>query len=129
MTKEHQNNEDLYDWIDSLENLILFNGEDKTKAIIRDFIEHLKSKNLLSDKFGDMPFENTVSFDEQIEYPGDIGLEAKIRHFIRWNALVTVLRANKEDDLGSYFNIFISSNSIRNSLQSFFRDLKNLLVI
>ena len=61
-----------------LENLILFNGEDKTKAIIRDFIEHLKSKNLLSDKFGDMPFENTVSFDEQIEYPGDIGLEAKL---------------------------------------------------
>ena len=122
MTKEHQNNEDLYDWIDSLENLILFNGEDKTKAIIRDFIEHLKSKNLLSDKFGDMPFENTVSFDEQIEYPGDIGLEAKIRHFIRWNALVTVLRANKEDDLGGHISTYSSAATLyETAFNHFFR--------
>ena len=122
MAKEHQNNEDLYDWIDSLENLILFNGEDKTKAIIRDFIEHLKSKNLLSDKFGDMPFENTVSFDEQIEYPGDIGLEAKIRHFIRWNALVTVLRANKEDDLGGHISTYSSAATLyETAFNHFFR--------
>ena len=122
MTKEHQNNEDLYDWIDSLENLILFNGEDKTKAIIKDFIEHIKSKNLLSDKFGDMPFENTVSFDEQIEYPGDIGLEAKIRHFIRWNALVTVLRANKEDDLGGHISTYSSAATLyETAFNHFFR--------
>ena len=42
--------------------------------------------------------------------PGDLFMERRIRSLIRWNALVTVLRANKnEDELGGHIATFSSA--------------------
>ena len=42
--------------------------------------------------------------------PGDLFMERRIRSLIRWNALVTVLRANKNDDeLGGHIATFSSA--------------------
>ena len=39
-----KNNPDLIDWIDALENLLLFNGEKDAKQIINEFLIMLKTK-------------------------------------------------------------------------------------
>ena len=43
---------------------------------------------------------------------GDWELEEKIRHFIRWNALITVLKANKELDLGGHISTYSSAATL-----------------
>ena len=102
-------NDDLHDWVDALDNLILFNGYDDSSRIINDFFSYVRNKGLSIDQLTNIPFENSISEFEEIDYPGNLELEKTIRHYIRWNALVTVLKANKDDDLGGHISTFSSA--------------------
>ena len=44
---------------------------------------------------GTPPYLNTIPVDEQPEHPGVREVEHKICSLIRWNAVATVLLANK----------------------------------
>jgi len=103
---------DLEDWIDALENLELFNGNDYTKQVVNQFIAYIDKKNLIDDIYKSIPFENTISHYDELNYPGDWDIEQKIRHFIRWNALIMVLKANKEEDLGGHISTYASAATL-----------------
>ena len=110
MTNHPKKHEELHDWIDALENLILFNGNNDAKELLTQFFSHVANKGLLDESFKELPFENTISKDEEFEHPGDLEIEKKIRHYIRWNALVSVLKANKNDDLGGHISTYSSAS-------------------
>ena len=53
---------------------------------------------------------NTIPVEDEPAYPGNLELERRIRSAIRWNAVMTVLRASKKDlDLGGHMASFQSS--------------------
>ena len=106
------NHEELHDWVDALENLVLFNGKEDASKLIEDFVKYAQNKGLLGSGFTSLPFENSISQYEENEYPGDWDIEEKIRHFIRWNALITVLKANKELDLGGHISTYSSAATL-----------------
>ena len=112
MTKKPKYSEDLNDWVDALENLILFNGKDEAAEILKEFISHAENKGLIDNYLNKPPFINSISADEELDYPGDWKIEEKIRHFIRWNALVTVLKANKDIDLGGHISTYSSAATL-----------------
>ena len=59
------------------------------------------------------PYVNTIPVDEQPPHPGDRELEHRIRSLNRWNAVATVLRANKESsELGGHIASFQSSATL-----------------
>ena len=89
---------DLQDWIDALEDLSLLEGDEHAKELIQQFLQHVQNKGFLSTSFNQLPFENSISHHNERSYPGNWDIEERIRHYIRWNALVTVLKANKELD-------------------------------
>ena len=68
---------DLEDWIDALENLELFNGNDYTKQVVNQFIAYIDKKNLIDDIYKSIPFENTISHYDELNYPGDWDIEEK----------------------------------------------------
>ena len=104
--------DDLVDWIDALENQILFNGRENTSDLVKEFFEYAKKKNLLEQSITKLPFENTISQYEEDVYPGDWDIEQSIRHYIRWNALLMVLKANKNDDLGGHISTYSSASAL-----------------
>ena len=104
--------EEINDWVDALENLILFNGKEGAAELIQNFVKYAENKGLLESSFANLPFENSISQYEEIDYPGDWDLEEKIRHYIRWNALITVLKANKELDLGGHISTYSSAATL-----------------
>ena len=112
--KEPDNNLnlDLNDWIDALENLALLEGNKHAKNVVNEFIKYAKNKGLISDELHSLPFENSISSHEDEKYPGDWHVEEKIRHYIRWNALVMVLKANKELDLGGHISTYSSAATL-----------------
>ena len=92
--KDNQiNNQDLSDWVDALENLLLFEGKEATKDIIRNFIKHANSKGLIDDIHFAI-FENSISEYEE-NYPGDWEIEETIRHYVRWNCSCNSIKSNK----------------------------------
>ena len=106
--KNPNNHEEIADWVDALENLILFNGKEDSSDLMRQFVSYVQNRGLLDDNYLQLPFENLISQYEEEEYPGNWEIEEKIRHFIRWNALVTVLKANKNTDLGGHISTYSS---------------------
>ena len=130
MSENPLNHDELHDWIDALENLVLFNGKKDASEIIQSFVKHAENKGLLDSIIANLPYENSISQFEEIDYPGDWDLEEKIRHFIRWNALVTVLRANKDLDLGGHISTYSSAATLYEvGFNHFFRggDLSDLV--
>ena len=121
MRSKPKDSDELLDWIDALENLILFNGKDDSKRIIREFTSYAKNKGLLDQSDLEFPFENSISADQEEPFPGNWDIEEKIRHYIRWNALITVLKANKELDLGGHISTYSSAATLYEvGFQSFF---------
>ena len=47
-----------HDWVDALDNLILFNGYDDSSRIINDFFSYARNKGLSIDQLTNIPFEN-----------------------------------------------------------------------
>jgi len=112
MKNDPKNQSELQDWVDALENLILFNGKDEASELIQNFVKYAENKGLLESGFANLPFENSISQYEEIDYPGDWDLEERIRHYIRWNALITVLKANKDLDLGGHISTYSSAATL-----------------
>ena len=109
---ENNINNDLYDWIDALQDLSLLEGPEHAQKVINYFLEHISNKGLLPQKYFSLLFENTIDHHQEEKYPGDWDVEEKIRHYIRWNALVTVLKANRNLDLGGHISTYSSAATL-----------------
>ncbi len=59
------------------------------------------------------PYVNTIPREEEPWFPGDEHIERRIRAFIRWNAAMMVVKANKHaDGIGGHLSTFASSASL-----------------
>lgn len=99
------------EWIDSMKSIIQEDGNNRGIFIIRSILKKYKNifnsclkKNLISD------YINTISVENEENYPGNLKLEKKICTAVRWNAIMMVLRASKKKlDLGGHLASFQSS--------------------
>ena len=102
-------NAEFLDWLEALENVILSDGNDYAKDLLNKVVNEAHYKGIHLDGILSPSFKNTVSTDQELPYPGDWQKEEQIRHLIRWNSLVMVLKANKELDLGGHISTYASA--------------------
>ena len=105
-------NVELKEWIEALENVIISDGMDYAESLLQMVVAEAKLKGLDLSKITDLSFKNTVSEFEEEQYPGDLETEERIRHYIRWNSLLMVLKANKDLDLGGHISTFSSAATL-----------------
>ena len=105
-------NTELKEWIEALENTILSDGKEYSKELLKALFTEASLKGIVLDELNDPSFKNTVQSDEELPYPGNWDFEEKIRHFIRWNSLLMVLKANKGDDLGGHISTYSSAATL-----------------
>ena len=104
--------EELQEWIEALENTLLSEGKEYTAELLEKVITEAKYLGIDIESLVNPSFQNTVKIDEEIPFPGDWEKEQKIRHFIRWNSLLTVLKANKDSDLGGHISTYSSAATL-----------------
>ena len=104
-----QLNEEFQEWLESLENIILSDGKEYAKELLARLYTEASYKGINLDTFNSPSFKNSVTSDEELPYPGNWDFEEKIRHLIRWNSLVMVLKANKDLDLGGHISTYASA--------------------
>ena len=98
------------EWVESLDDVIDDQGTDRASFILNELAKHLMDKGAVPSYNLTTPFKNTISPENEAMMPGDLFMERRIRSLIRWNALATVLRANKNDDeLGGHIATFSSA--------------------
>ena len=125
---KNTDNQDFQDLKEALELMILEDGEQYAQQTLEMLYSHALSRGLSLSNIKNTFYENSISIDNQIDYPGNLELEEKILSFIRWNSLLMVLKANKELDLGGHISTYSSAATLYEvGFNHFFRGVEGEL--
>ncbi|AKJ41445.1 pyruvate dehydrogenase (acetyl-transferring), homodimeric type [Pragia fontium] len=103
------------DWLQAIESVIREEGVERAQYLIDQVMASARKAgvNLPSGASSTSDYINTIALADEPAYPGNLDLERRIRSIIRWNSIMTVLRASKKDlELGGHMASFQSSATI-----------------
>lgn len=117
------------EWLESLTSVIEQEGVERAEFLISQLIDTAKRLNVETRGLAPVatPYCNTISANEEPNYPGDLVLEKRIEAINRWNAIVMVLRAKKEaGGVGGHLSSYASIATLYEvGLNHFFRGATN----
>ncbi len=101
------------EWVDSLDALVASRGKVRARYIVAKLLERSQELQVGNAPLVSTPYVNTIPREDQPFFPGDGFIERRIRAFIRWNAAIMVIRANKlAEGIGGHLSTFASSASL-----------------
>ena len=117
------------EWLEAINSVIEEEGVERASYLLTKLAERLNQEGAIPSYNLTTPFKNTIPAKDEAQMPGDLFMERRIRSLIRWNALVMVLRANKNDDeLGGHIATFSSAATLYDvGFNYFFRGSNNHL--
>ncbi len=101
------------EWLDALKAVIEVHGRERGHFLIEQLLEEARQNGI------DLPFSATTAYVNSIEpedeamHPGNLQLEGRLRAYMRWNAMMMVVRANRLNpadggDLGGHIASYAS---------------------
>jgi pyruvate dehydrogenase E1 component len=101
------------EWLDAMRGVLAAEGPDRARELIGRLVEEARRGGALVSLGLETPYVNTIDVGNQPEMPGDREMEARLRHYVRWNALAMVIRANKvSSELGGHVASFASAATL-----------------
>ncbi|MEQ1701661.1 MAG: pyruvate dehydrogenase (acetyl-transferring), homodimeric type, partial [Ilumatobacteraceae bacterium] len=101
------------EWLDSLDAVIDVHGKTRARFLLTKLLEKARESQVSFPPTVSTPYINTIPRESEPWFPGDEYIERRIRAFVRWNAAMMVVRANKHaDGIGGHLSTFASSASL-----------------
>ena len=105
--------EETREWLDSLDAVVGTHDTSRARFLIAKLLERARELQVGVPAQVATPYVNTIPAAEEPWFPGDEQLERRIRAYIRWNAAVMVVKANKHaDGIGGHLSTFASSAAL-----------------
>ena len=101
--------QETQEWLAALEGVLAHEGPDRAHFLIEQLIDKARRSGAYLPFSANTAYINTIPVDKQVNLPGDFNIEQKIRHYVRWNAMAMVLRANKDTNVGGHIASFASA--------------------
>jgi pyruvate dehydrogenase E1 component len=102
--------EETAEWLEALDAVVAHVGRERAQFLFDRLSAHAQSLGVESPGARVTPYVNTISFDQQPRYPGNLELEERLAAALRWNALAMVVRANKAyGELGGHIASYASA--------------------
>ncbi|MGH2772102.1 MAG: pyruvate dehydrogenase (acetyl-transferring), homodimeric type, partial [Actinomycetota bacterium] len=95
MSQPDPYSQETADWLDALDDVVAADGYDRATDLLKRLLAHAASRGVPLPAGVTTDYINTIPPHAEPAYPGDEDMEKRIRRLIRWNAAVTVLRANR----------------------------------
>ena len=116
MTPKKENDldpQETQEWVEAMEAVVERDGFERAQFLLRELADHAVLSGVGSPYSANTPYLNTIPPELEVRSKGDQELEHKIRSIIRWNAVVMVMRANRDSsDLGGHIASFASSATL-----------------
>jgi pyruvate dehydrogenase E1 component len=101
------------EWMQALAAVLEREGPERAHYLLERLIDQARRSGTHIPYSPNTAYLNTISVGEQAPNPANLELEAKIRSYIRWNAMAMVVKANKHNppdggDLGGHIASFAS---------------------
>ncbi len=101
------------EWMDSLDEVVQRAGADRAQFLLYKVLKKARQLNLGLPPTTQTRYINTISPEQEPDFPGDEAMERRIRRLIRWNAVAMVTRANNHDaGLGGHLSSYASAASL-----------------
>ncbi|MDF2482351.1 MAG: aceE, partial [Stenotrophomonas indicatrix] len=101
------------EWIESLKAVIDVEGPERAHQLLEGMVELTRRSGAYLPFSPTTEYVNTIEPQLEAKSPGNAELEWRIRSIIRWNAMATVVRANrKPGDLGGHIASFASGATL-----------------
>jgi len=101
------------EWLDALDELVRFSGRERARFLLNLVVDRARRLEVPVQQPLTTDFVNTVTPEEEPDFPGDELMEKRIRRIVRWNAMAMVSRANKRfPGLGGHLSSYASSASL-----------------
>ncbi len=101
------------EWQQSLDGLVDAKGHGRGREIMLSLLKRSKELHLGVPMVPTTDYINTIAPENEPEFPGDEELERRYRHWIRWNAAITVHRAQRPGiGVGGHISTYASAASL-----------------
>ncbi|WP_423917357.1 pyruvate dehydrogenase (acetyl-transferring), homodimeric type [Frigoribacterium sp. 2-23] len=111
--KADQDPEETAEWRESLDGLVKAQGHERAREIMKSLLTRSSELHLGVPMVPKTDYVNTIAPEDEPEFPGDEDLERQYRRWIRWNAAITVHRAQRPGvSVGGHISTYASSAAL-----------------
>lgn len=101
------------EWQESLQELVKAKGHGRGREIMLSLLKASKELHLGVPMVPTTDYINTIAPENEPEFPGDEEIERRYRAWIRWNAAITVHRAQRPGiGVGGHISTYASSAAL-----------------
>ncbi|MFP4244648.1 MAG: pyruvate dehydrogenase (acetyl-transferring), homodimeric type, partial [Ectothiorhodospira sp.] len=105
--------QETQEWLDALEAVIQVDGPERAHYLLERLVDQARRSGAFLPYSPHTAYVNTIPPHLEPEYPGNSELEHRIRAYIRWNALMMVVKANRiSTELGGHIASFASAATL-----------------
>jgi len=101
--------QETQEWLEAMDAVVAVEGRSRAHYLIDQLVDLDVARH--GDLHGRVTtaYVNSISVDRQPPYPGDLGIERRLNAYIRWNAMVMVLRAARHSNVGGHIATYQSA--------------------
>ena len=101
------------DWLASLDQVVADEGEARAQFILYKLLKRARQLQVGLPPLTQTRYINTISPEQEPDFPGDEQMERRIRRLVRWNAVAMVLRANNSfSGIGGHLATYASAATL-----------------
>ena len=101
------------EWLESLDAVVAAGGPQRARFLMLKLLERAREKQVGVPALRSTDYINTIPPEREPDFPGDEHIERRIRAYVRWNAAITVSRANRpEIGVGGHIATYASAASL-----------------
>jgi pyruvate dehydrogenase E1 component len=105
--------EETAEWSESLDALVAAHGHERAREIMLSLLKRSKELQLGVPMVPTTDYVNTIAPENEPDFPGDEDIERRYRAWIRWNAAITVHRAQRPGiSVGGHISTYASSAAL-----------------
>lgn len=105
--------EETAEWNESLDAVVHERGAERGRDIMLSLLKRSKELHLGVPMVPTTDYLNTIAPENEPQFPGDEDIERRYRAWIRWNAAITVHRAQRPGiGVGGHISTYASSASL-----------------
>lgn len=102
--------QETQEWLDALSNIVEYEGKERATFILQQLVAFAQQHAIQTEGTCSTDYVNSIPYSQQAAYPGNIVIENKILAYLRWNAVMMVLKAGKiAPELGGHIASFASA--------------------
>ncbi|MGA1811646.1 pyruvate dehydrogenase (acetyl-transferring), homodimeric type [Frondihabitans sp. 4ASC-45] len=105
--------EETAEWKESLDGLVATHGHERAREIMLSLLSRSRDLHVNVPMVPTTDYINTIAVENEPAFPGDEDLERRYRKWIRWNAAITVHRAQRPGiSVGGHISTYASSAAL-----------------